>query len=182
MSDAYRSAQFKVGIVKENDPKKGRSRVQFPDEDGAQSHWLRWNVGAAGGSKLFNQPDLESEVNCLVDRHGIDGAILGASYNAQDQPPTQNGRLLKALLEGGLDFEYDKAAGTLTLKVPAGISIDAAAGVSIKGPLKTEGAVEMQGAVTITGAALRHNGKNVGSDHIHGGVQPGGGQTSDPAN
>lgn len=168
MGDAYRSAQFKRGIVRENDPKKGRSRVEFPDEDGVTSFWLSWNMGAAGGSKLFNQPDVGSMVNTLVDRHGEDGVILGASYNDKDAPPTQNGKLLKALLEGGLDFEYDKGAGTLTLKLPAGLTIEAGS-VSIKGP------------VAIEGASLMHNGKNVGDTHVHTGVTPGPANTGPPA-
>lgn len=160
MSEAYRSAQFKRGVIKENDPKRGRSRVEFPDEDGVVSFWLAWNMGAAGGSKLFNQPDVGSLVNALVDRHGEDGVILGASYNDKDAPPTTDGKLLKALLEGGLDFSYDKGSGSLTLKLPAGLTIEAGS-VSIKGP------------VAIEGAALTHNGKNVGSDHGHVSAPPG---------
>lgn len=155
MSEAYKSAQFKRGTIKENDAKTGRSRVEFADEDGVVSHWLAWNMPAAGGgSKIFNQPDIGSQVNCLVDRHADDGIIMGARYSKQDAPPTQNGKLLKMLLEGGLDFEYDKAAGTLVLKLPAGLTIEA-------------GSVTIKGAVAITGASLIHNGKNVGSTHTH---------------
>ena len=57
-------------------------------------------MAAAGGSKIFNQPDMGSQVNVLLDRHGEDGVILGARYSKADQPPTTNGKLLKALLEG----------------------------------------------------------------------------------
>lgn len=160
MDDSYRSAQFKRGIVRENDPKTGRSRVEIVDEDGTQSYWLAWNMAAAGGSKIFNQPDLNSQVNVLLDRHGEDGVILGARYSKADQPPTTNGKLLKALLEGGLDFEYDKASGSLTLKLPAGLNIEA-------------GSVKIKGPVEIEGATLKHNGKNVGSDHGHVTAPPG---------
>lgn len=169
MSDgeAYRSAQFKRGEVIENDPKTGRSRVRFEDEDGVSSFWLAWNMPAAGGSKIFNQPDLGSQVNALVDRHGEDGVILGARYSDKDKPPTDNGRLVKALLEGGFDFEYDKGSGVLTLKLSAGLTIEAGS-VSIKGP------------VAIEGAALTHNQKNVGSDHKHVDVMSGPATTGPP--
>lgn len=166
--EAYRSAQFKVGTIVKNEPAKGRSRVTFEDEDGVESFWLRWNMGASGKSKMFNQPDEGSMVNCLVDRHGEDGCILGASYNDQDRTPTANGKLVKALLEGGLDFEYDKGAGTLTLRLPAGLTIEAGS-VSIKGP------------VAIEGASLTHNGKNVGDTHVHVDVTPGPADTGPPA-
>ncbi len=123
--DGYRSAQFKRGIVRENDPRTGRSKIEVVDEDGTQSFWLAWNMPAAGASKVFNQPDLGSQVNVLLDRHGEDGVILGARYSQEDKPPTENGQILKALLEGGFNLEYDKGAGTLTLNVPNGTTISA---------------------------------------------------------
>lgn len=36
--------------------------------------------------------------------------------------------------------------------------------------------------IDITGGTIRHNGRNIGDTHIHGGVEPGGGTTSVPAN
>lgn len=166
MSEAYRSAQFKRGVVKENDPKSGRSRVEFQDEDGVQSFWLSWNMGAAGGSKMFNQPDLGSQVHCLIDRHGEDGCILGARYSAEDAPPTQNGQHMKAVMEGGLDFTYDKGAGSLVLKLPGGIVIEAAT-LTIKADIATEG-------------KLTNNGHDISSTHKHTLVVPGGGQSGPP--
>lgn len=155
MDESYRSAQFKRAIVRENDPKTGRSRVEMIDEDGTQSHWLAWNMPAAGGSKFFNAPDIGSQVNVLLDRHGEDGVILGARYSKSDTTPTQNGKLIKALLEGGLDFEYDKAEGTLILKLPAGLTIEAS-------------------AITLKSAGeLTHNDKNIGSTHGHVTAPPG---------
>lgn len=38
------------------------------------------------------------------------------------------------------------------------------------------------GGVQIDGPSLKHNAKNVGDSHIHGGVIPGGGNTAAPAN
>jgi len=43
--------------------------------------------------------------------------------------------------------------------------------------------VEISGeGVAITGGMVTHDGKNIGSTHIHGGVVPGGGLTDVPAN
>ncbi len=44
----------------------------------------------------------------------------------------------------------------------------------------TGAGIEITGEVAITGAVLTHNGKNVGSDHAHSGVMPGGGVTGPP--
>lgn len=42
------------------------------------------------------------------------------------------------------------------------------------------GNTSINGNVAIAGGSLTHNGKNVGSDHTHGGVQTGGGNTKAP--
>lgn len=157
---AHRNSAFKRGIVRENDPAEGRSRVEFGDEDGVASFWLSWNMPAAGGSKVYNAPDIGAQVHCLVDRDGSDGCILGASYSQADRPPVSNGSLFHAAMEGGGTFSYDKGSGALTLNLPGGLTIEAAA-VTIRGP------------VTIEGAALTHNGKDVGSTHGHVTAPPG---------
>jgi phage baseplate assembly protein V len=151
MKEGYKSAQIKRGIVKENDPKTGRSRVEFVDEDESVSHWLAWNMPAAGGTKIFHAPDIGSQVNCALDRHGEDGLILGARYSTEDTPPTQNDKLIKMLLEGGADFGYDKASGTLIFKLT---SIRIEANLTVIGDIDTTG-------------TLTNNGKNVGSTHTH---------------
>jgi phage baseplate assembly protein gpV len=149
---------MKRGIIRENDAKTGRSRVEFLDEDHTISHWLAWNVMATSGSKMFNQPDVGAQVNCLIDANGEDGIILGGRYSADDAPPTQNGSLIKIQLQGGADFEYDKASGIMTLHASS---------------LQIIGDLTVNGNVTILGASLTHNGKNVGSTHGHSSSPPG---------
>jgi hypothetical protein len=57
----------------------------------------------------------------------------------------------------------------------ANIELLATAIINIKGAT-----VNIEGNVNITGGTLKHQGKDVGSTHKHGGVQTGGGQTSVP--
>jgi hypothetical protein len=38
----------------------------------------------------------------------------------------------------------------------------------------------VNGGFAVEGGSLKHNGKNVGSDHKHGGVAKGGSNTDDP--
>ncbi len=160
MSEAYRSSQFKRAIVVENDTSKARSRVEFQDEDGVQSYWMSWVMGAAGGSKIYNAPDIGSQVACMVDRHGEDGVILGSTYSDGDPPPTTDGNAFMAALAGGGIFHYDKASGKLTLTVPGGLQV--------VGDFKAEGGV------------FEHEGKNVGKDHKHKDVLSGPSQTGEP--
>lgn len=54
------------------------------------------------------------------------------------------------------------SAGGITIKSPHGVTIDAP-------------------SVTVTGGALTHNGTNIGSSHMHTGVESGGSNTGGPA-
>jgi len=43
-----------------------------------------------------------------------------------------------------------------------------------------KGGLTVAGDLKASGGAFTHNGKDVGSDHLHSGVQPGGGNTGAP--
>lgn len=65
------------------------------------------------------------------------------------------------------------------------VTINVAGGgdITFGGPLKvTSDSVtfETSGAFDINSSSLKHNGVNVGDDHVHGGVTPGGGDTVGP--
>lgn len=153
------SSPYKRGIVLLNDPAKARSRVKIEDEDGVRTFWLAWNMASAGGSKTYNAPDIGSQVNCLVDWRGEDGCILGARYSDKDKPPTEDGNLLKHLMQGGLDFEYNKSSGGAVLKVPAGLTIEA--------PLRIKGNVDFSDGY------VKSNGKRIDDTHGHVTAPPG---------
>jgi hypothetical protein len=57
----------------------------------------------------------------------------------------------------------------------SGVTITSPTVVTINAP-----SVSINGAVAINGASLTHNGTNVGSTHVHGGVSPGNSSTSGP--
>lgn len=153
------NSPYKRGLVKENDPANARSRVEFPDEDGVVSFWMSWPSGAAGASKFYSQPDVGSQVHCLVDWKGEDGLIVATAYSKQDAPPTADGTKTVLAFEGGLTLTVDKASGGMTLTMPQGLVIQAET-VTITGDIETTG-------------ALRNNGKDVGSTHRHTDVMPG---------
>ena len=64
------------------------------------------------------------------------------------------------------------ASGDVTLVAPK---------TTIRGDVEITGALEVGGSVAVDGASLEHNGTNVGSDHVHSGVMPGGSVTSPPS-
>ncbi|CAM1655765.1 Gp5/Type VI secretion system Vgr protein [Bartonella choladocola] len=188
------------GIVREvND--KGHARVEFRDADNVVSYWLQPVQPLASGkqSRSYCMPEVGSQVSCFVDEHAQEGVILGAVYSDIDQPPTQNPAQIVNELRGGRRDVYDKDTGEYlleqtaphTIKIGASVveitptSISMTVGgagivIGLGGKIQSTGDMSHKGNAKFEGGSLRHNDKNVGSDHHHEGVTPGGGTTGDP--
>lgn len=192
-------SNFRNGIVRQVDSKRGLARVEFTDQDGVTSWWLNVNQQVTSDSKSYAMPEVGAQVNCLTDDRGEEGTILGAMYSDVDQPPTDNANLVMKQMKGGRKEVYDKESGTYNVKqtAPYTIEIGAArveitansisltvggAGLVIggDGTVKSTGNFSQNGDAEFKNGTLRHNNKNVGSDHHHSGVRTGDGQTGDP--
>lgn len=122
---SQKSSPFKRGIVRELDPENARAKVEFQDEDGASSFWLsiNSNMASGSGSRTYAMPEIGSQVHCLVDWRGEDGVILGASYSKKDRPPANKATDMAGKLGGGLEYLYDKVAGSFWLKTKGPITL-----------------------------------------------------------
>jgi len=131
---------YKRGIVREVDAKTARARVEFEDADNMSSFWLSVNMSGAGKSKVYSMPDVNSQVNCLMDERGEEGTIIGAIYSDEDKPPVEDENHVHMALEGGSTIDYDRTSGTLQInlageaQITAGktIIIKAASGVTVQ--------------------------------------------------
>lgn len=168
--ELQKNAPFKRGIVREVDGKTGKARVEFKDEDGVVSFWLNVNQTAAASNKSYWMPDINSQVNCLVDWLGEDGSVLGSFYSKADPPPTEDPDIQTQKYESGLEIQVNKKTGDVKIIGAKSISLESTSGVSIIAA----------GAVAIESDELTHNGKNVGHNHKHGGVVIGGDITDEP--
>jgi len=208
--------QYRKGIVREVDGKRGLARVEIEDQDGVVSWWLNVNQELASRSRSYLMPEVGAQVNCLTDERGEEGVILGAFYSDVDVPPTTNVAQIKRDMRGGRVETYDKDSGEYHLAQTAKHVTDIGAahfkitpdkilaqlgGAFIEiidgqitlsaggstliiggGTIASSGNFSHQGNAHFNGSSLRHNDKNVGSDHIHSGVEPGGGTSSVPEN
>ena len=152
--DSEKNAPFKRGVVKEIDAARGRAKVEFSDEDGNISYWLNVNQAVTGANKSYSMPDVDSQVNCLVDWDGEDGTILGAVWSEVDAPPTSDGDIEHRKYESGAEIIVNRKTGDMTIKSPGNIDLES--------------------------TTLTHNGKNISSDHKHKDVTPGAGLTGVP--
>lgn len=133
---------------------QGFTRVHRPEPHGFASMPIK---GAKG---LLFQPNAQS-----------DEAFLLGGEHADHRP--------KDLPSGGSAL-YDAQGNIMKVLMGDGIVIDVAG----------EACVIRKGGVSLTisasgfdfqGGAVTHNGKNIGHDHVHGGVLPGGANTAGPA-
>lgn len=72
--------------------------------------------------------------------------------------------------------------GTFILGHEKGVKVTVSGGnVTIEcTKLTIKADVDIEGKFHVTGSSFKHNAKNVGDDHTHGGVEPGGSSTSVP--
>ena len=112
---------------------KGQARVEFPDLDGAPSWWLSILYPTTHGDKDYWLPAKGTLVACLLDKHGEDGAILGAIYAGENAPPMSEGeRVIE--FEDGTKLSYDKSSKALTIDCQGPVIVQGAEGVTIDCP------------------------------------------------
>lgn len=133
------------------DPSNARARVTFGGD--TESAWLQFSAGRAGGARVWAPPVVGEQVVVVCPSGDTaQGVILSSVPSDAFPAPSSDG-------------------GTYRMELPGGVSITIAGGtVDITAP----------GGVSINGSALTHNGVNVGADHVHGGITPGGADTSVP--
>lgn len=136
------------------------------------------NVTAHG--TIFNVPyfRLQGGANAVILDPEV-GDIGIASVASRD---ISSAKATKAAAAPGSRRRFDLAdslyIGGVLNGAPTQYVRFSAAGVEIKSPTKI---ILDAPAVEVVGGTLTHNGVNVGDDHTHDGVEPGGGNTGPPS-
>lgn len=154
------------GKVVERDPQKRTVRLDLGKDpetgETVKSGWVRVQSGSAGAFKSFVLPSIGEQMY-LQSASGVIGADSVAVFGTfTDQNPHPEQEADEAvLLENG----------TTRIAVKNGRVRMTAEGVTHE--LTSAG-------LTVTGGAIKHDGKSIGSDHKHKDVEPGGGQSGPP--
>lgn len=138
-------------------PRAGGFAVTFPVKSGDE-------VLVVFGARCIDawyqsggvQPAAEARMHDLSDGFAIPG-------------PTSQPRKLTNV--SATDLQMRNEAGD------AYVGLTPAGGLVLKGASLT---VDIDGAAQINATSLTHNAKNIGDNHAHGGIEPGGGTTSGP--
>jgi phage baseplate assembly protein gpV len=174
------SGAMRHGTIEEVDAARQRVRLNFgKDVDGKPflSPWVPY-AQIAGALKVHTPPSKGQQFTLLSPAGDWQQAVaLPMTWSDQNQSPSSKGD------ENVLTYGNVKAAirDDLTQLKVGGTEFEITSGRVL---IKVGGvAVEItRSGVAIIGGKVTHDGRNIGSTHIHGGVAPGGGLTDVPAN
>lgn len=140
---------WKFGIISQlgEGENLGYARVSFDDSDFV-SDWLSLPSMATTTAKQWIAPAVNSQVVCLMDAEGEQGAIVAVLWSDTDRPPQfATSDTIGIQFADGAEFFYDSSKHKLTLNAP-----DTEVSVSCK-KLIINGDVEANGDVAISGMA-----------------------------
>lgn len=111
---------LRYGIVDQIDYKRAMVRVVFSDL-GLLSPWLQVPQRSVRRDKSFSMPDLGEQVAVLLDEHGDRGVLIGATYNAEDEPPEEAGEDVRMVVfDDGTKIKYDRENHKLEVHLKGG--------------------------------------------------------------
>lgn len=155
----------RTGKVVEVDNKKGLARVEISNPDGKPflSPWVPWKEVASGGIKSHIPPTVGEQVDIVSESGDLtDGVIdMSTPSNANKRPHDGPEAVItkgNSRLQIG-DEEISVAATTINLTATTTV---------------------INGDLEVRGGKLTHNDVNIGDDHVHGGVERGGSDTTAP--
>jgi len=157
-SERRSASMVRVGRVVSVDPGIARARVTFgSDSETAELPFMAMRAGAA---RVWAPPTVGEQVWVLSESgETAQGVILGAAFQDGIPAPSAAGEAVEVHL-GDASLIIEPAR--ILMRV-GGVSVTISAA-----------------GLAVTGGSVTHDDKNIGVDHVHSGVQPGGGTTGEP--
>ena len=169
---------IRLGSIAQVDHESARVRVK---SGALLTAWVPWITGRAGKTRDWNPPTVGEQ--CVLFSPGGDTAnafAMASLFQLSAPPPSNDPGVISRLFPDSALFEYDHEASVLRINLPGSIEIHAPGGTQWVGNINHQGDMHRQGSETQEGGTKTHNGKNVGSDHQHSGVQGGPSNTGAP--
>lgn len=167
IADMKRQARNRkrTGKVAEVDHKKGLARVEISKPDGQAflSPWLPWKEVASGGIKSHIPPTVGEQVDLVSESGDLTDAVIDMSTPSNDNPRPHDGP------------EAVIVKGNSRLQIGEDVISVSSSKITL-----TADKLQLHGDVEIEGGSLTHNGTNIGSTHVHSGVERGGADTNGP--
>ncbi|EFO31338.1 phage-related baseplate assembly protein V [Roseibium sp. TrichSKD4] len=178
-----------IGTVSEVDYKSNRYRLKSGE---LESDWLPLLQNRAGGVRT-HEPRHKGEQVLAVSPSGdmSQAVIMGSLPTNERGHVSDRGSATKTIYEDGTVIEHDSEAKALTVKAPAGLTLNVSVGdgaltltdqeATLKvAKITLDGDVKVTGGLDGLGGRFHHKGKFVGNTHRHTGVVPGNGLSKGP--
>lgn len=170
---------IRVGEVTDrdfSDPDAPRVKVAV---SGFESDWLPFGAERAGHTKTWSPLSIGEQVLILSPYGDLGQAVIVCSlYSSANPAPSSGGNVEKTVFHDGSAISYDSVSHTMTATI-GGTTITADRGQIALG-VGGVTFVITAGGLDIQGGQLTHNGKNIGSDHAHSGIQRGSANSDGP--
>lgn len=180
---------IRIGIISEVDAENGLCRVQT---GGLETAPLKWLTMRAGSARTWWAPSVGEQVLILSMAGELTTAfVLPAIFSDAHPAPSNSEGALVAEFPDGARFSYDPEAGGLTVEGVKTAIFKAATGIILETPKVTctrlletaqlsvtDGGM-MTGDITHSGGHFTSNGVVV-DQHVHSGVETGGGTSGGP--
>lgn len=174
MSYAATDADRRLGnIIQIGRVKAVNGNLVQVDFDGGVSDWIPCATPQAGRVRKWACPKVGEQVIIASPSGELSGgAVIGSLFQDEMAEPSTNEDDDASYYDDGAVIGYDQGGHNFLVDIPGGGSITLRCGAS---------SITISDAgVAIESPTLTHNGKNVGDDHTHGGVVPGGANTKGP--
>lgn len=178
---------IRVGKVAEIDYDSARIRVSFGQDAVNKSGWIPWMTARAGATREWNPPAVGEQV-VLLNPSGQDNtgfALPGGIYrNAAAANGTQAGHVEIDLPDAGQwiirvgDVTITAANGTAKVQVGGATFELTSSKMTWNRDVEIVGNIEVTGGITTTDDVVADGISLI--THVHGGVDPGGSNTSTP--
>lgn len=178
------STLIRIGTIASIDLARARCTVRYgnPDEDGggAETPPIRWLTGRAGKTRIWSPPSIGEQVVLLAPDGQFAAAVAITGLVQDSFPPAGTDATEVVEFEDGARISYDPKSHVLSAKLPDGgtATIEAPAGLLIKGPVTIEGDVSITGTANVSEDVVA-NGISL-KGHTHEKVQPGSGVSGKP--
>lgn len=164
--------QDRYGTVKQRRIRNGQVEIRMAigqNDDGGDllSPWIPW--ASQAGATQAHVPPSEGQQVRLRAPGGDYRQAVAEPFTWSNTTPVPSQSLDENVIARG-QVRIEMRDGELVIKAPK-LRIEAG-GVSHE--------ITAAGVKT-TGGKVEHDGRSIGSDHRHGGVEPGAGQTAEPA-
>lgn len=143
-------ALIRVGIVASVDLESGTCTVTLDEDDGAETHGIRWLHPRMGTTQAWLPPSVGEQVLVLCPGGEIGAAIaIGGIHSNAFPPPIDEATPLLRFADGAT-LSYDPQAHELLMQLPSGATtvLISDGGVDIVGNVAIEGDVTVSGTLT----------------------------------